>query len=139
MRCKRFCLLGLLLLCFSSVSRADVIIIAHQESPESSLSAKELQEIFLGKRVQWADNSTIHPATVKEDTLHKAFLKQYIKKSPSQWLAHWKRLVFTGNGTPPRQFADQKELLDYVAKTSGAIGYIDEEAAAENVIILPIH
>ena len=138
MRRIRICLLGLLL-CFSSASWADVIIIAHKESPESSLSAKELQEIFLGKRVQWADNSSIHPATVKEDTLHKAFLKQYIKKSPSQWLAHWKRMVFTGNGTPPKQFDSQEELLDYVAETSGAIGYIDEETAVKNVIILQIH
>ena len=134
----RFCLLSLLLLCFSGVSWADVTIIAHKDSSESSLSAKELQEIFLGKRVQWKDNSTIHPSTVKGGALHGDFLKQYVKKSPAQWIAHWKRMVFTGNGTPPKQFASQEELLEYVANTPGAIGYIDEATTAENVLILHI-
>ena len=135
---KRINFLLCLFLIFSGSAWADVVIIAHKNAPETTISQKSLQEIFLGKRVQWADNSTLHPATVKEDTLHKAFLKQYLKKSPSQWLAHWKRLVFTGNGTPPKQFAGQKELLDYVAKTSGAIGYIDDETPHENVIIIHI-
>ena len=138
MRRIRFCLLGLLLLCFSATSRADVIIIAHKDNPESSISARELQEIFLGKRVQWKDNSTIHPSTVKGGPLHEDFLKQYVKKSPSQWIAYWKRIVFTGNGTPPKQFASQEELLEYVANTRGAIGYTDEATTTENVAILPI-
>jgi ABC-type phosphate transport system substrate-binding protein len=117
---------------------ADTLIIAHKDAPEATLSEKELQEIFLGKRVQWQDNSAIHPATVKDKDLHSAFLKQYIKKSVSKWNAHWKRLVFTGNGTPPQQFDTGQALLEYVADTEGAIGYIDAETPVENVTIIEV-
>ena len=134
--------LGICLLCMllfsSGIAWADMVIIAHRDVPETTITEKELQEIFLGKRVQWKDNTTIHPVTVKETELHKAFLKQYVKKSIAKWNAHWKRLVFTGNGTPPQQFKAEQELLEYVAKTAGAIGYIDSETPVKNVTIIEV-
>lgn len=134
--------LGICLLCMlvfsSGIAWADILIIAHQDVPETTVTEKDLQEIFLGKRVQWKDNTTIHPVTVREAELHKAFLKQYVKKSIAKWNAHWKRMVFTGNGTPPKQFATQQELLDYVAKTAGAIGYVDSKTPVKNVTIIEV-
>lgn len=133
---------GLCLVCLmvfsSGMAWADTLIIAHQKVPETTLTPKNLQEIFLGTRVQWNDNSAIKPATVKDQKLHEAFLKQYIKKSAAQWVAHWKRQVFTGNGTPPQQVATPQELLKYVAETAGAIGYVDAEIPVENVTIIKI-
>ena len=133
---------GICLLCLlifsSGIAWADIVIIAHQNVPETTVTKKDLQEMFLGKRVQWKDNTTIHPVTVKEVELHKAFLKQYVNKSFAKWNAHWKRMVFTGNGTPPKQFATQQELLEYVAKTAGAIGYIDAETPVKNVTIIEV-
>ena len=126
------------LLCPVKATWADMVIIAYQNTPETTISAKDLQEIFLGKRVQWKDNAAIHPATVKEPELHENFLKRYVKKTPSQWIAHWKRMVFTGNGTPPQQFATQQELLKYVADTAGAIGYVDAELPVEHVTIMKV-
>lgn len=131
------CLLSLLI--FSSgMAWADVVIIAHQKVPETRLTAKDLQEIFLGNRVQWNDNSVIKPVTLKDQKLHEAFLKQYIKKTVSQWVAHWKRQVFTGNGTPPQQFATPQELLKFVTETAGTIGYVDAEMPVENVTIIKV-
>jgi ABC-type phosphate transport system substrate-binding protein len=127
-----------MLLFSSGTAWADMVIIVHQNVPETTITEKTLQEIFLGKRVQWKDNSTIHPVTVREAKLHKAFLKQYVNKSIAKWNAHWKRMVFTGNGTPPKQFTTQQELLEYVAKTAGAIGYVDAEPSIENVTIIAV-
>jgi len=128
------CIIGFL----SVTAAADVVIIAHKDVPETTLSQKDLQEIFLSKRVQWKDNTTIHHVTVREPSLHKAFLRQYLKKSSAKWNAYWKRMVFTGNGTPPKRFDTQKELLEYVANTAGAVGYIDAEIVTENVNIIVV-
>ena len=136
---KRILISLVFIIGFSSVTAyADMLIIAHTDVPEIMLRQKDVQEIFLGKRAQWKDNTTIQPATVKNPNLHKAFLKQYLKKSHAKWNAYWKRVVFTGNGTPPEQFETQAELLEYVAKTAGAIGYIDSEASVENVNIIEV-
>ena len=134
--------LGMCLLCLlifsSGIAWADIVIIAHQDVPEITVTKKDLQEIFLGKRVQWKDNTAIHPVTVKDQKHHSVFLKQYVNKSSAKWNAHWKRMVFTGNGTPPKQFATQQELLDYVANTAGAIGYVDNGPSVENVTIIAV-
>jgi hypothetical protein len=61
-----------------------------------------------------------------------------VNKSFAKWNAHWKRMVFTGNGTPPKQFDTQQELLEYVAETEGAIGYVDAETPVENVTIIEV-
>jgi ABC-type phosphate transport system substrate-binding protein len=106
--------------------------------PETTVTEKDLQEMFLGKRVQWKDNTAIHPVTIKDQERHSAFLKQYVNKSFAKWNAHWKRMVFTGNGTPPKQFATQQELLEYVANTAGAIGYVDAETPVEHVTIIAV-
>jgi ABC-type phosphate transport system substrate-binding protein len=136
---KRIGICVLCLLIFSSGSAwADIVIIAHQDVSETTVTEKDLQEIFLGKRVQWKDNTAIHPVTVKEAEFHKAFLKQYVNKSIAKWNAHWKRMVFTGNGTPPKQVATQQELLEYVVNTAGAIGYIDAETPVESVTIIEV-
>ncbi|GAK59554.1 hypothetical protein U27_06539 [Candidatus Vecturithrix granuli] len=137
MKCISLCVLCVLL-CSSGVTWAEMLIIAHQNISETTISQKDIQEIFLGKRVQWKDNTAIHPATIKNPELHEVFLKHYVKKTSSQWIAHWKRMVFTGNGTPPQQFDTQQELLEYVANTSGAIGYVDAETSIENVTILKV-
>ena len=127
-----------MLILSSGMAWADTLLIAHKDAPETTLSKKEIQEIFLGKRSQWQNHSAIHPATVKDAELHSAFLKQYIKKSASKWNAYWKRLVFTGTGTLPQQFETEQELLKYVVKTKGAIGYVDAETPVDNVTIITI-
>ncbi len=47
-----------------STAYAEVLIIANKDVPETALSQQEIQEIFLGKRVQRSDNSRIRFVTV---------------------------------------------------------------------------
>lgn len=121
------------LLIFGSAfaATAEVVIIANTSLDESSLSRERVQDIFLGKTVQWNDNSKIHPVTLKDDELHREFLKSYINRSPSQWNAYWKRMIFTGRGAPPKQVDSVEEMIEFVKTTKGAIGYVDAADAPE--------
>jgi len=134
-------IVGLLtMMALSSAAYADVVIIANRGVPENTLSRKEIKEIFLGKRVQWGDHSRIHVATIRDAGIHKMFLKQYLNKSHAKWKTYWKRMAFTGRGIPPRSFHTDAEIIAYIAKTEGAVGYIlsekvrDESEAAVKII-----
>ncbi|QTA83543.1 Phosphate-binding protein domain-containing protein [Desulfonema limicola] len=136
---KKVLIYLLIAMLFSSAAAfADILIISNKDVPDTALSQKNVQEIFLGKRVQWSDNSKIHFVTIKNPDIHEAFLKQYLKKSDAKWKAYWKRMVFTGRGTPPQQFGTTQELLEYVSKTDGAVGYIDSETTAVNVKVVNV-
>jgi ABC-type phosphate transport system substrate-binding protein len=115
------------MIALSSTAFADILVIANRDVPEDTLSIKEIQEIFLGKRVQWRDNSRIRFTTVGDAEVHRMFLKQYVNLSESDWKIYWKRMVFTGRGMPPETIATEAELIDFVAKTKGAVGYLSSE------------
>lgn len=113
------------------VAYADILIITNKDVPETRLTQKQIQEIFLGKRVQWKDNSKIRFVTIKESIIHGMFLKQYLKKSGSKWKAYWRRMVFTGRGVPPKVINTEAEIIAYVAKTKGAIGYVSSQKISD--------
>ena len=126
--------LALIIGCSAGLISAEIKIIANTSVTETTVSGKAVEDIFLGKVVQWKDNAVIHVVTVKDPKIHQAFLGQYLKKSESQWNAYWKRLVFTGTGILPEQAETQQALLEYVAKTKGAVGYMEAEPLSMDTI-----
>jgi ABC-type phosphate transport system substrate-binding protein len=139
MRKKVLLALALMIGCSAGLVSAEVKIIANTSVAETTLSARNVEDIFLGKTVQWPDNAVIRVVTVKDPKIHRAFLDQYLKKSESQWNAYWKRLVFTGTGTLPEQAETQQALLEYVAKTKGAVGYMEmEPLSIETIKIIEV-
>ncbi len=104
---------------------ADVQIIANQGSSDDSLSKKDIKKIFLGKKTKWDNGKKIVLATMTKGDTHAAFLKKYTGKTEAQFKNFWKKQVFTGKGQMPKKFADTEKVIEFVAKTPGAIGYID--------------
>ena len=70
--------------------------------------------------------------------VHETFCKDYIGKTPQQFDSYWKKLTFTGQGTPPKKMESDAAMIDYVAKTKGAIGYVSAGAATEGVKVLQV-
>lgn len=123
---KRSIFAGLLICLGCTICQAGVIVIGNKASTDPVLTAQQVKQIFLGKRVKWADGSRIRFVALKDSPTHQSFLRQYLQKDNSQWTVYWKRMIFTGRGMPPRQFDSQQKLIEYVSETRGAVGYIDE-------------
>jgi ABC-type phosphate transport system substrate-binding protein len=58
-------------------------------------------------------------------------------KSTSQFSTGWKKLVFTGKGSMPEQVGSEDELVAFVAKTPGSIGYADAGKVKDGVKAIP--
>jgi TonB family protein len=52
--------------------------------------------------------------------------------------AYYRTLVFTGKGSMPREFGSDAEVVAYVARTRGAIGYVGSAASLEGVKTLAL-
>lgn len=128
-----FIMLVFLTLSMTGVVFADVLIIVNKNVPDTTLSSKAVNDIFLGKRVKWSDNAQIRFVISSNDELHDAFLKQYVKRSAKQFKAYWRNMVFTGNGSEPECFDSEDKLMEYVANTPGAVSYINAGTAPVNV------
>ena len=89
--------------------------------------------MFLGKIKKWPNGEKITIAILRGGSVHDAFIRKYVGKTPKQFTNYWRKMVFTGRGKMPKKFTTQEKLVEFVAKTRGAIGYIDSAIPAKEV------
>ena len=130
---KLFIILFLVLAVSADAALPDIVVIANKNVGDTELSQADIKEIFLGKKKKWSNNSRIHFAVIKDAAVHEAFLQTYVNRSSNQYKNHWKNMVFTGKGKMPKSFDTTAELVEFVANTSGAIGYADSRISARKV------
>jgi len=117
---------------------ADVKVIANPGVGASSVSAEELKGVFLATKNALSDGSHVEPVLEKDGASHEAFLKAYIGKTDAALETYYRSLVFTGKASMPKMLGSDAEVVAYVAKTKGAIGYVGAGAATAGVKILEV-
>ena len=127
--------------CLTSPARVraeDIMIIVHRDVHVESLTRAMVSEIYLGTRTKWADESTIKVVMLKKGPVHEAFVKNFVGTTPAKLRNVWKKVVFTGTGTPPRIFKHEDDLVEFVAENEGTIGYISPSTPHEGVKVIPL-
>ncbi|MGB2603192.1 MAG: hypothetical protein WBC78_06330 [Candidatus Sulfotelmatobacter sp.] len=125
-------LLGVLSCCLTAHAQ-DVVLVTNKSVQVSEISAADLRAIFLGEKTRFADGSHVVPVTLKGGPAHEVFLRKHVGESPDEFRALWRKVVFTGQGAMPRAFDSESALIDYVAATPGALGYVSRISAEDNV------
>ncbi len=125
-------------LMLSSTVYADVIIISNKKGPPDSLTASEIREIIHGKMKKWDNGQKILFVTMVRSDVHKEFIRKFTRKSAAEFKNYWKKMLFTGRGIPPKSFKSEKQVIEYVAKNKGAIGYISSVPGTDEIKIISI-
>ncbi|MBN1782173.1 hypothetical protein JW948_13655 [bacterium] len=102
----------------------DFVMIINKNIQETSINRSSAESIFLGKKSRWTDGTKIVPVTLKEGELHESFIREIVKKSTNAYMNYWRKMIFTGKGVMPVSFDNEKDLIEYVGRTDGAIGYV---------------
>lgn len=105
---------------------ADLVVIVH---PSAQTMAKEkVTDIFLGKE------PTYTPVDYPETSpLKSEFYKKVSGRDLSQVKTIWTRVVFTGKGLAPKEYADTAAVKKAVAADPKAVGYIEKSALDSSV------
>jgi ABC-type phosphate transport system substrate-binding protein len=111
-----------------SLQAGTVIVIANKGVASSSVSRDEIQRMFLGKKTTWENGKKVVPVDQKGGRVQSGFLAEILKKTEAQYDSYWKQAVFTGVGLPPKSFETDAEVVQFVEKTDGAVGYIDSDS-----------
>jgi len=117
---------------------ADLKIVANPSVKADSISASELRSVFLGERDALSDGSHVEPVFERAGAVHATFLREFLKESNESLQSRYGALVFTGKVAMPKSFNSDAEVLAHVAKTRGAIGYVDASASSEGVKALEV-
>jgi hypothetical protein len=138
MRHLHYFLLGALAISVATATAADIKVIANSSVGASSVSADELKGVFLATKSSLGDGSHVEPVLLKSGAVHEAFLKDYVGKSDSALETYYRSLVFTGKGSMPKAFATDAEVVSYVEKTKGAVGYVGAGTSTTNAKVLEV-
>ena len=116
---------------------AGVAVIGNPDLGMNSITAAQAADIFLGKMTKLPDGTQIKVIEHKDgDAVKEEFYDKVVGKSPSQLKAYWAKLVFTGEGVPPKEYAGDKSVLERVSATPGAIGYVSDGSVNKSVKVL---
>jgi len=66
------------------------------------------------------------------------FLSLFIGKNDSVFRAGWRNLVFSGQAAMPKSVDSDAAMVDYVAHTPGAVGYIGKSAPHDGVKVIEV-
>jgi len=137
---KLYTLLLSLLITAATISAGEIVIV-NTNNEDNILTKREVQQIYLGRNAFWENGDKIVVTTYENTPLQSEFMLKYLNKSGRNFMLYWKQLMFTGRGVLPQVFSSEEDMIEYIANTSGAIGYISEsmrDSVPEEVTILEI-
>lgn len=111
-------------------------IIANASVKSDTISAKDLRGVFLLQKRTLKDGCFVVPVLQKQGRAHSMFLREYLDRDSSELQTYYQGVAFTGKGSVPKQVAGDEEMVAYVARTKGAIGYVTDSTNVEGVKVL---
>jgi ABC-type phosphate transport system substrate-binding protein len=130
-----FFALGVLVL--AANARAQSIVIANPSVKASDVSKGDLRDVFTGSSTSLG-GSQVTPVLLKSGATHDDFLRAYVGKNDTAFRAGWRSLVFSGQASMPKSVDSDAAMVEYVAHTPGAIGYVSSGAPHEGVKVLGV-
>jgi ABC-type phosphate transport system substrate-binding protein len=119
------------------IASADVVVVVSAKSRVSSLTTSQIAKIFLAKTSTFPDGSNVVPLDQTEGTaIRNEFYLNMTGKDPAQLKAYWSKIIFTGDGQPPRSVANNEGVKSAIANNKNAIGYIDRDSVDDRVKVV---
>lgn len=103
---------------FASVAIADVFVIANSSV---QLTGAEVRDVFVGDK-QLAGGVKLIP--VDNANAQSQFLAKVMKVDVTKYESIWTKKSFRDGLVPPAMKSGDAEVLEYVKKTAGAVGYV---------------
>lgn len=121
---------------FSISGYSQVAVIANKSVGESSITAGKAGDIYSLKTKTWSSGSGIVRFTLKAESATTTKFFGAIGKSAADMKKAWMKIQLTGEGQAPEALGSEDEVLNKVASTPGAIGFISASKVNDKVKVL---
>jgi ABC-type phosphate transport system substrate-binding protein len=129
----------LFIVVFTSIAKATEIVV-NKTVPAEGYSASDIRAIFTMKKRFWSNQRQIKVYTLSDSNpLHKDFVKNNLNMFPHQIRLIWDRITFSGTGSAPIELDSEQEMINKIANTPDAIGYLNSKSDNENIRSIEYH
>jgi ABC-type phosphate transport system substrate-binding protein len=113
--------------------------IVNPSNPASSVERRFLSDVFLKKVSRWPTGEGVRPVDLREGaTTRQRFSEDVLERSVASVKSYWAQLVFSGRDVPPPELDNDDEVVRFVLKNVGAIGYVSPGAATDRAKTLTV-
>lgn len=129
-----------LLLFWATLSRGQIVVIAHKSVPVDTLKKSELLDFYTCDIRKWSNGQPVVIFDLKAPSEVKTMFYNFLGKSSSRMKSIWLKKVLSGEGEPPQVLNSEEDVVSKVAATAGAIGFVSKTQGRKNVkVILEIN
>lgn len=115
------------------------VVIVHPGNPAKSVSKKKVSRILLKEISKWDSGQPAQPVDLdSKSPVRSVFSKDVHGRSVGSIKNYWQRQIFSGDGVPPPEVANDAAVIAYVKTHPGAIGYVSAGATLDGVKALDL-
>ena len=122
----------------ADAQRGEIKIIVNRDVEAAEISRDDLNRIFLMTKTSLLGAAHVEPVLEKAGPVCDQFLKEYMGRTNAAVMTYYRSLMFSGKASIPKSFNSDSEVIEYVAKTKGAIGYVGFSANVAAVKTLKV-
>lgn len=105
------------------------VVIVHPSNAEATLRRAFVEDAFLKKATAWPNNEAIRPVDLSpQSPVRRRFSEEVLKRSVEAVRIYWQQIIFAGRDIPPAELDTDEEVVKYVLKHPGGIGYVSGTA-----------
>jgi len=123
----------LFLFSWAEASFPQVAVIAHKTVPVDTIKKSELLDFYTGDIKKWINGDKVIVNDLKPKGEVKKIFYKFLGKTPSRMKSIWLKNMLSGEGDPPEALKSEEEMLQKIAATPGAIGFLSHTKVDNNV------
>ena len=101
-------------------------VIVNSSNAVSTLTRAEVSAIFMRRTRSWPNRGEIVPVQPPPSSaLRREFTRVIHETTVAFVIRYWQRLIFAGRAIPPLELTADEDIIAFVRKTPGAIGYVE--------------
>jgi ABC-type phosphate transport system substrate-binding protein len=115
------------------------VVIVQTTNPAASVERKFLEDAFLKKITRWPSDTTIRPVDLPASSpVRRRFTEEVLERTLESVKSYWQQRIFSGRDVPPPELDTDDDVVAYVRKHDGAVGYVSGRADVSGVKVLEV-
>ena len=108
----------------AATAQADTVVVVVGHAALPRIDVAQVQRLYTGRAIEVGNQLATVVNLRGGHALRQRFLATYLDTDEERYRAYWTVRRHVGKGAPPRELDTVAAVLDFVAGTPGAVGYV---------------
>jgi ABC-type phosphate transport system substrate-binding protein len=114
-------------------------IVCNPNNPATAVDRQFVQDAFLKKIRAWPTGDGTRPVDLAPTSPVRRHFSQEVLRRPVEAVRiFWQQRIFSGRDLPPPEVGNDAEVIKFVLRDRGAIGYVSAGAALNGAKVLSL-